>query len=67
MVPNNWGELWLIQEYNSGLYLSAIFDGGDTLQWCRRPYRAIYYFSKIDASVEIELLGLNAIPVEKPR
>lgn len=66
-MPNDCRELWLIQEYNSGSYLHAILNGGDTLQWCRQSHRAIYYYSKIDASVEIESLGVNAVPVEKPR
>lgn len=66
-LENSKYSLWLIQEYNSGLYLSAILNGGATLRWCRQPYRAIYYYSKIDASEDIESLGINAIPVEKPR
>lgn len=66
-MPNDCRELWLIQKYNSGSYLSTILNGGNVLRWCRQPYRAIYYYSKIDASFEIESLGINAVPVEKPR
>lgn len=62
-MPNNCSSRWLIQDYNSGSYLSAILEGGNTLKWCRQQHKAIYYYSKADAQDDIHLLGINAVPV----
>lgn len=62
-MPNDCRYRWLIQDYNSGSYLSAILAGGSKLKWCRQQHKAIYYYSKADAKDDIHLLGINAIPV----
>lgn len=66
-MPNDCRDLWLIQEYNSGSYLSTILNGGATLKLNIHPSKGLYYKTRDDATIEIMSLGINAVAVKKPR